>query len=89
MRIFTTTSIIVVVLLGFTFAYLNAEPVALYYYFGQRTLPLSLLLILFFIMGAFIGLGVGSWRLFRVKRELSRLRRTCAEPVQTHEGKGV
>lgn len=56
MRIITTLLIILLVLLGLTFAGLNAEPVSINYYIGTNKIPLSLLLILTLICGCLLGL---------------------------------
>lgn len=56
MRIITTLLIILLVLLGLTFAGLNAEPVIINYYIGTKKLPLSLLLILTLVCGSLLGL---------------------------------
>lgn len=56
MRILTYLFLIVLILFAFTFAVLNAEPVSINYYLGKTQLPLSLLLILSFILGGLFGL---------------------------------
>lgn len=56
MRIITTILIILLVLLGVTFAGLNAEPVNVNYYVGINKLPLSLLLVVAFVCGGLLGL---------------------------------
>lgn len=56
MRIITTFLIILLVLLGLTFAGLNAEPVTINYYIGTQRLPLSLLLVIALACGGLLGL---------------------------------
>lgn len=56
MRTITTILIIFLVLLGVTFAGLNAEPVNVNYYVGINKLPLSLLLVVAFVCGGLLGL---------------------------------
>lgn len=67
-----------IILLGF--ALKNSQPVTLHYFFGyewQSTLVVTLLL--FFAVGAGLGIlaTLGIW--FRQRRELSRLKREIAE----------
>lgn len=74
MRIISLILLILLVLLGITFAILNAEVVNIHYYFGRSQMPLSLLLVLTFSLGMLIGLLVSSVFYFRAKRELFRLK---------------
>jgi putative membrane protein len=60
---------------GLSFALLNAEPVAVDYYFGIATLPLSLALTLSLVIGAAGGLLAATAVLLRRNREAARLRR--------------
>jgi len=57
-----------------TFATLNSESVTINYYFGQSTLPLSLLLVLVFAFGCLVGMVVGFWLLIKAKLLNYRLR---------------
>jgi putative membrane protein len=60
---------------GLSFAVLNSETVPLNYYFGDRNLPLSLVVVIAFALGAAVG-GLFSLALvIRLKREMARLRR--------------
>ena len=74
MRIISYFFLLVIVLFGMTFATLNSESVTINYYFGQSTLPLSLLLVLVFAFGCLIGMIVGFWLLLRAKLLNYRLR---------------
>lgn len=74
MRIITYLLILIIIILGITFAVLNHTPVTINYYIGQNTLPLSLLLILSFIIGALLGLLVAFWISFKLKIKNYRLR---------------
>ncbi len=56
MRIFTYIILLILVLLGISFAGLNAGPVALNYYVGNLKLPLSLLLATSLVIGGMLGL---------------------------------
>ncbi len=74
MRIISFIFLIILILLGITFAILNAEAVNINYYFGHSQLPLSLLLVLTFSIGLLIGLLVCSVFYLRAKRENYRLK---------------
>lgn len=74
MRLINFILLISVVLLGITFACLNAESVTINYYFKQSTLPLSLLLVFDFGMGMVLGLLVSMVNLFKMKSENYRLK---------------
>jgi len=60
---------LIVVLLGLTFAFLNAEPVAINYYISTNEIPLSLLLVIAFSMGGVVGLLVGLLKRRKKKRK--------------------
>ena len=49
---------ILIMLLGASFAVLNAEPVSIDYYFGQDALPLSLLMVMTLGIGGIMGICV-------------------------------
>lgn len=74
MRIFSYFFLFIVVLLGFTFAVLNAEPVNLNYYVGARSISLSLLLVLCVGIGVLVGLLITFVSIIRVKRENRQLK---------------
>jgi lipopolysaccharide assembly protein A len=78
MRILSYFLLLAIVLFGLTFTILNSEPVTVHYYVGQRTLPLSLLLVFVFAIGGFIGLGVGINLLIKEKLSSYRLRQRLA-----------
>lgn len=67
MRIVTYLLLLIIILIGITFAVLNPAMVTMNYYVGQKTLPLSLLLVAVFAFGCFLGLLVGGWLLLKVK----------------------
>lgn len=73
MRVITYFLILVVVLLGITFAVLNSGPVTINYYVGQHTFSLSLLLVLVLAVGSLLGLLVGFWLLLKLKVKNYRL----------------
>jgi uncharacterized membrane protein YciS (DUF1049 family) len=72
-RIFTYLLILIVILLGITFASLNSGPVTIHYYVGQHTFSLPLLLVLVFAAGSLLGLLVGFWLLLKMKVKNFRL----------------
>lgn len=71
--IFTFSALILLAGLGFSL--LNADKVALNYYFGQLDLPLSVLLVLALVIGALLGVMVSLGAIFKAKREVRRLRK--------------
>jgi putative membrane protein len=73
MRIFSFLVILIVLILGVTFAVMNAEPVSINYYLNTSKIPLSLLLVLVIGIGAFIGWLTGLWMWLRLKTENFRL----------------
>ena len=73
MRILTCFIVLMVILLGITFATLNSGPVTIHYYVGQHTFSLSLLLVLVFSAGSLLGLIVGFWLVLKLKVKNYRL----------------
>lgn len=74
MRIFSYIILLLIIILGLTFAVLNAEPVTLNYYFGTGKISLSLLLVLCLGVGAVLGLLVASVPLIRLKKNNYQLK---------------
>lgn len=74
-RIVALLLALVVILIGLSFAMLNPNPVALNFYFGELTLPLSLWLVIAFAIGVVLGLAVMAGMVLRQRWALSRLRR--------------
>ncbi len=74
MRIFTYILILVILIFGILFATLNSEAVTVDYYFSQSSLPLSLVLVISFALGALFGMLVGFWLLLRAKMKYYRLK---------------
>jgi uncharacterized membrane protein YciS (DUF1049 family) len=73
MRIITYIFILIIILLGVSFAVLNHNAVIFNYYFGESTLPLSFLLVLSFIIGCILSLLVISGIVLKLKLKLYRL----------------
>ena len=75
-RIFYLIFFLLVVIFGIIFAVLNAEPVQLNYYFGEKSVPLSLTLVLAMIVGAGLGVLASASLIFNSRREITRLKKT-------------
>lgn len=73
MRIVSYIVLLIVMLLGFTFASLNANPVVFNYYLGSKTIALSLLLVFTFGAGILFGFFLTFVTWFRLKAENLRL----------------
>lgn len=73
MRILYYLLLLVIILLGASFATLNLQDVSINYYIGERRLPLALLLALTFSFGAVSGLILGFWFLLKSKFKHFRL----------------
>ncbi|MGD8709535.1 MAG: LapA family protein [Ectothiorhodospiraceae bacterium] len=74
-RLIAFIAALAIVALGLSFAMLNADSVALNYYLGTATMPLSLWLVVALLLGAILGAVSTSGLLIRQRRELARLRR--------------
>ena len=74
MRIISTLFFLLLVLLGITFAGLNAEPVNINYYLGSTKLPLSLLLVITFMIGGLLSLFFNIVNYIRLKSANHSLR---------------
>jgi putative membrane protein len=75
-RILTYLFILIVILLGITFASLNSGSVTINYYVGQHSFSLPILLVLVFAAGSLLGLCVGFWLLLKLKVKTYRLAQT-------------
>jgi putative membrane protein len=69
MRIITYLIVFILIVMGFTFACLNAQPVAMNYYIGQKDIPLSLLLAFTLFTGGILGWLSGLAMALRLKRD--------------------
>ena len=69
---------VIVVAIGLSFAMLNPKPVALDFYFGALTLPVSLWLVISLALGSVMGLLAAAGILMRQRWQLARLRREAA-----------
>ena len=86
LRLFGFILLIILVVLGLSFAVLNAEPVPLNYYFGSRDIPLSMVVVLSLAAGALIGVLVSMGMILRLKQQAAQLRRKLqrAEKAADH-----
>jgi putative membrane protein len=73
MRLFSYLITILLVILGITFAILNASLTKINFYFTEVTLNLSLILVLTFAMGVVLGMMLGVIWYLRLKREVHHL----------------
>jgi len=67
MRIFSFIVALFIIIVGATFAVLNAKPVVFHYYVGYKTLPLSLLLVISFCIGILLCFFAMSYVVVRLK----------------------
>lgn len=75
MRIINLIVILLFSILGLAFTVFNAAPVSIEYYFGAVNVPLSLVLVGGFSLGAFLGLAASVGMILKARREQSRLRK--------------
>ena len=83
MRMISYFFLLAIVLLGMVFAISNSESVTINYYLSQLTLPLSLLLVIVFALGCFVGMLASlcllikmKWSQFRLKTKLTTAEKT-------------
>lgn len=74
MKFVYITFLIVVLILGISFAILNANPVAINYFLGKKLLPLSFLLSSTLIVGTLIGWIAGLILFFKQKVKNRKLK---------------
>jgi lipopolysaccharide assembly protein A len=74
-KIFSYIIVLLIIVLGITFAILNAPPVTVHYYVGVKQMPLSLLLVISFGAGLLISFLVMMLAVIRLKTERRRLRK--------------
>lgn len=73
-KIFSYLLLLVILILGVSFAILNATPVTINYYIGQQQIALSLLLVIAFAIGCLMGIIVGAFMYCRLKSQNYKLR---------------
>ena len=74
-RVFVFLFILALVVLGLSFAVLNATPVTFNYYFGFREIPLSLIVVLSILSGALLSVVVSVGTIVRLKSSAARLKK--------------
>lgn len=74
MRILSYIILLVIIILGISFATLNSSAVTLNYYVGHKTMPLSMLLVSVFATGCLLGILVGLGIVIRLKLKNYRIR---------------
>jgi len=75
MRLINLIIIILFTALGLAFTVRNATPVNIDYYFGIFSVPLSLVLVGGFALGAFLGLAASVGMILKARREQTRSRK--------------
>lgn len=74
MRVISLLLFLLVVLIGVSFATLNAESVKVNYYFGVITMPVSLLIVSSLVLGLLLGVVLTGFRIIRSSTENLRLK---------------
>jgi lipopolysaccharide assembly protein A len=74
--------IIALVATGLSFAVLNSQPVTLNYYFGNRDVPLSMIVVLALAAGAVIGVLVSAGLILKLRMQAAQLRRRLRHAQQ-------
>ena len=86
MKIFSWIIVLIVLIIGVSFALLNANMVAFHYYIGSRQIPLSLLLVFSFGLGLILGILVMSFKVISLKTKHSRAKRQIKSMEKTRAG---
>ena len=74
MRVISYIFSILLIIIGVTFATLNAETVKINFYISELNLPLSLVIVLSIAIGLLIGILFGIIWYMRQRREIARLK---------------
>lgn len=75
MRLLSFLFLLLIIIIGVTFATLNSDMVTVHYYVGQKTMALSLLLVLVLAIGSVLGMMVGFWMFLKAKIKIYRLKK--------------
>ncbi len=73
-RILSYVFLLIIVILGFTFALLNSTPVNINFYIGSALMPLSMLLFISFVAGLLLAIFISLIWVLRLKRSVYKLR---------------
>ncbi len=71
-RIIIFILLLLVALIGLSFALLNADTVTLNYYFDKLQAPLSLIMVIALALGAVMGVLASMWVVITQKREMAK-----------------
>ncbi len=74
-RILGILLVLLAVILGISFAVLNAQPVVFNYYLGTSEVPLALIVVLALAGGVILGIVGSMFKIVRLANEARRLRR--------------
>lgn len=85
MRFLRLLFILLLMLVGAAFAYMNADTVTLNYYFGSREVPLTVLLLGAVCVGALLGALSMLGGIARARHESAELRRQARRTSQEME----
>lgn len=75
MRLLSIITLTFAVLLGVSFAILNAGFVTVHYYIGTKSVPLSLLILGAWIFGVIVGLLISAFKILGLRMELRHQQR--------------
>lgn len=78
--------LVVIAVIGLSFAVLNADPVPLNYYFGFREIPLSMIIVVSLAIGALLGVLASLGLMVRLRRQLAAARRQLRHQGQPAAG---
>lgn len=70
MKIISYLFLMIIIVLGFTFACLNADAVNINYYIGSTSIALSMLLLMTLVVGMIISFLISLTWVFKLKRKL-------------------
>ncbi|WP_455198275.1 LapA family protein [Kaarinaea lacus] len=76
-RIVIIVILLLVALVGLSFALINAETVTLNYYFDSLQAPLSLIMVIALALGAIMGVVASLWIVIGLKREIAKMRKAA------------
>lgn len=76
LRLIRLILLFLILILGLSFAVINADTVQFDYYFNSLQAPLSLILVISLMLGALLGAAACLGTLLRLKREVARLHKT-------------
>lgn len=78
LRILSLAILLIVLLLGLSFAVLNSGSIVVNYYLGEQEIPLSVALVLALVFGALLGVLASLSIILRQRTRISSLNRTVA-----------